>query len=374
MAKSIDRIRNRRAKALRSQTPGPDGAGQPSDKPARREPLDRQGLLDRILDTPHLAHVVPRLKPELLHRVIQSCGLEDSVELVALMTPDQLARIFDLDLWHAGKPGLDEQFDADRFGVWLEVLVESGATVAAQKLAGMDVDLVSAGLARHARVYDIAAVTPYTTTDGEDAAAILSIDDGLACDVGGYRVVARRTDSWDAIVAVLLSLDAEHHDYFHQVMRGCRALSNSRPEVDGLHDLFGAGDQVMFDLAVDRERRREKQGYATPAQACAFLQMSRRLSLEHDAMPPANPVARAYFRAIDEDTAPDAHSTPGLLPAGSEAPAAPEDSAEAVAAVFEVLREAGILAQQPRSLLSGSQGHARASRAHPGAPAVRPRL
>ena len=33
------------------------------------------------------------------------------------------------------QPGLDEQFDADRFGLWLEVMMESGAAVAAQKLA-----------------------------------------------------------------------------------------------------------------------------------------------------------------------------------------------------------------------------------------------
>ena len=143
MSKSIHRTHRRRAKALHSGTMSPNGAGRPSDKPARRDTPDRHGLLDRILDTPHLEQVVPRLQPELLHRVIQSCGLEDSVELVALTTPDQLARIFDLDLWRAAQPGLDEQFDADRFGVWLEVLVESGATVAAQKLAGMDVDLVS---------------------------------------------------------------------------------------------------------------------------------------------------------------------------------------------------------------------------------------
>ncbi len=290
------------------------------------------------------------------------------------MTPDQLARIFDLDLWHAGQPGLDEQFDADRFGVWLEVLVESGATVAAQKLAGMDVDLVSAGLARHARVYDIAAVTPYTTTDGEEAAAILSIDDGLACDVGGYRVVARRTDSWDAIVAVLLSLDAEHHDYFHQVMRGCRALSNSRPEVDGLDDLFGVGDQVMFDLAVDRERRREKQGYATPAQARAFLQMSRRLRLEHDAMPPANPVARAYFRAIDEEHSYGRPQHTRAFAGGIRG-----------AGCSGGLRRGGCCSlrgtprgRYPRTAASSATewiaGSRRASRAHPGAHAVRPRL
>jgi hypothetical protein len=36
------------------------------------------------------------------------------------------ARIFDLDLWRACRPGRDEQFDADLFGVWIEVLVESG--------------------------------------------------------------------------------------------------------------------------------------------------------------------------------------------------------------------------------------------------------
>jgi len=359
MPQPFHRTRRRRANALHSVTMSPDGSSELGGSPAPLATRYQRPLLDRILDTPHLAHVVPRLQPELLHRVIQSCGLEDCVELVALITPAQLARIFDLDLWYAGQPGLDEQFDADRFGVWVEVLVECGATVAAQKLAGMDVDLVSAGLARHVRVYDIAAVTPYATTDGEEAAAILSCDDGLACDVGGYRVVARRTDSWDAIVAVLMSLDTEHRDYFHQAMRGCRALSNSRPEVDGLDDLFGAGDQVMFDLAVDREGRREKQGYATPAQACAFLQMSRQLRLGYGAMPPANPIARAYFRAIDETTAADAPSTAGLLPAGSEAPTAPEDSAEAVAAVVEVLREAGLLAQQPRALLGGSQGHAK---------------
>src|SRR5205807_4175515 len=38
--------------------------------------------------------------------------------------------------------------------------------------------------------------------------------DGLGCEVGDYLVEARRTDSWDAIVAVLLFLDAKHQDYF----------------------------------------------------------------------------------------------------------------------------------------------------------------
>jgi hypothetical protein len=343
---------------LQSDTPCPDGADRPSDKPARRDATDGRHLLDRILNTPRLESVVPRLQPDLLRRVIQICGLEDCGELVALATPEQLARIFDLDLWRAAQPGLDERFDADRFGVWLEVLVESGAAAAAQKLAGMDVDLVIAGLAQHALVYDRAAVTPYETMDGEQVDAIRAIDDGLASDVGGYVLVARRADSWEAIVEVLMSLDAGHPDYFHQVMQGCRTLSNSGREVDGLDDLLPEDDQVMFDLEVDRERRREKQGYVTPAQARAFLQMSRQLRLGSDAMPPANPLARAYFRAIDERMGADVHSESGLLTAGSEVSPASEDTAETVATLFDVLLEAGVLAQPPRALLGGSEGHA----------------
>ena len=76
MPKRAHRPRRRRA-APQSGTPA-----------LRRDP---RNLLDRILDTPHLAHVVPRLPPEVLHRVIQSCGLEDCGELVALATPGQLA-------------------------------------------------------------------------------------------------------------------------------------------------------------------------------------------------------------------------------------------------------------------------------------------
>jgi Family of unknown function (DUF6178) len=334
------------------------GAGRKSDSPARRAPQDHRPLLDRILDTPHLAHVVPQLQPEVLHRLIQSVGLEDCGELVALATPGQLARVFDLDLWRAGRPGLDEQFDADRFGVWLEMLVESGATGAAQIVAQMDVDLVTAALAQHARVFDPAAVSPSVPGDGDDVSTAHVRDAGISSNVGGYLVVATRTDSWDAIVAVLMSLDAEHHHYFDRVMRGCRRLSNSRPEVDGLDHLLMDREQAAFDLAFNRERRREKRGYVTPAQARAFLQMSRQRRLGHDTTPPDSPVARAYFRAIEWTDAADANSGPNRLLAESDSPPAPDGSQDAFAAVVAVLVEAGVVPQQPRALLEAPRGEA----------------
>ena len=117
-------------------------------------------LLDRLLDTPQLARVVPQLPADVLHRVVQHCGLEACGELLVLATPRQLTAVCNLDLWGARRPGLEEAFDAERFGLWLEVLVECGVSVAAHTVAQMDPDLVVFGMAQHVRVSDQAAGIP----------------------------------------------------------------------------------------------------------------------------------------------------------------------------------------------------------------------
>jgi hypothetical protein len=305
------------------------------DSPLARRARETRGLLERIMDTPHLAQAVPRLSPEVLHRVIQSCGLEDCGELVALATPGQLARVFDFDLWRPVRAGLDEKLDADRFGIWLDVLMEAGAIVAAQKLAGMDTELVVASLAQHVSVFDRAAASP-STVDGQDTPERRRFSDRAACEVGNYLIEAKRSDAWDAIVGLLLFLDAEHPDYFHRLMRGCRKLSNGGYEIDGLHDLLPDDEQHMLDVAVDREQRREAQGYVTPAQARAFLQSARQLQIGDGTAPPHSPIAAAYFRAIE-----------------------PTSPADASAALIHVLLEAGVLPQQPHALIGGLHEGAR---------------
>lgn len=197
-----------------------------------------------------------------------------SPEMVALATPDDLVRLLDLDLWHAAQPGGDETFDAARFGVWLEVLLDAGPSVAAQKLAEINVELVVAGLSHHVRVLD--------------RAAGVRLDDCLTADIAGYVVAARRTDAWDVVVAVLMALEAEQPDRFHRLMSGARALSNSAPEIDGLDDLLGDGDQLMYDVSLDREQRREDQGYVAVSDARAFLQAARDTRFQAGAPEPAS--------------------------------------------------------------------------------------
>lgn len=307
--------------------------------------------LARVLDAPHLARLVPHLAPETLHQLIRHSGLHACGELVAFSTPEQLTSVLDLDLWRHARPGRDEQFDVDRFGEWFEVLVDTGETVAARIVAGLDERLVIAGLSGYVRVFDPSAIAPPASIDDELTDRTVTPPGGSECEVGGYLVCAIRADAWDAIVALLLALDAAHPECFHAVMRGCRRLSNSTPEVDGLDDLLMEPEQLLHDVAVEREQRRSHQGYSTPADARAFLQLARQRSRQRPDGAPStktNPIAAAYFRAADEPSEPIQRRR--MFPTRPVA----DDVAEGVDALAGLLAEAGLVPERPRALLEGT--------------------
>ena len=311
--------------------------------------------LARLLDTPLLARVVPHLPPETLHQLIRHRGLEACGALVIAATPAQLTSVLDLELWPSPQPGRDEQFDADRFGEWLEMLAEAREAVAARTVAGIDADLVVAGLSRYVRAFDPGTFLPTVSSDELPPDFELPPFDGLECEIGGYTIRATRDEAWDAIVTLLAALDADQPDCFHAVMQGCRRLSNSTPEIDGLDDLLTTPEQQLHDVAIEREQRRSQRGYSTPADARAFLQMARQR--RHQALDEAssvNPIAAAYFRAAADAEA----STEEEAGQGRPAPesATDADASEALPAVLDLLAEAGFVPGRPRALLESAPG------------------
>ena len=331
--------------------------------------------LARLLDTPFFARVVPHLAPETLHQLIQHRGLDACGELVTSATPAQLTSLLDLDLWRHAQPGRDEQFDIDRFGEWLEVLVHTGDSVAARTVAALDKHLVIVGLSRYLRIFDPGTFEPTESSDDEpmDRNEMMNSETSgvvLECEVGGYLVRARRTDTWDAIVTLLVTLETEHNHYFHAVMQGCRRLSHSRPEIDGLDDLLMAPEQHLHDVAIERERRRSRQGYATPPDARAFLQMARQPQHSpHTPNASANPIATDHFRAAEEE----ADTTPEDTSAGAAERAPHHDATDVSArgdhdiptsidAVIELLTEAGVMPERPRALLEAAAEDPRVAR------------
>jgi hypothetical protein len=333
-------------------------------KPTNRETAFPAGgsvdhRLARLLDTPLLARIVPHLAPETLHQLIQYRGLEACGELVTAATPAQLTSLLDVDLWRRARPGHDEQFDVDRFGAWLEVLVETGDLVAARTVAALDKHIVIAGLSRYVRVLDPGAFEPHESSDDEamDRHEKMNSETGsdvVECEVGGYLVRARRTDAWDAIVALLVTLDASHNRFFHAVMQGCRRLSNSQPEIDGLDDLLTAPEQHLHDIALERQRRRSRHGYAMQADARAFLELARQP--RHQAIASVNVIATAYFRAVEEE--PDTSGGSPEDARDDDAPERPERVDDSIPgsidAIVELLTEAGVMPERPRALLEAA--------------------
>ena len=334
---------------------------------AREEGGSVEDRLARLLDAPFLAHVVPYLPPETLHQIIRSRGLEACGELVTFATPAQLTSVLDLDLWRHAQPGRDEQFDVDRVGRWLEVLVDTGTTAAARTVAALDTDLVIAGLCRHVRVFDPGIFEPTAQSDDEPPDRRESMREGesldggdwLECELGGYIVRARRGDAWDAIVTLLTALEVEHGGCFHALMQGCRRLSNSRSEIDGLDDLLAAPEQHLHDVTIERERRRSQHGYATPADARAFLEMARRpqgaeAGPRTAATVAGNPIVTAYFRAAGE--APESSASPS-----TDVHAHAAGKPESLEAVLDLLTEAGVMLERPRALLEAADAGVQAA-------------
>jgi hypothetical protein len=320
-------------------------------QPAQQSPRESRHLLDRILDTPRLAEAVPKLPPEFLHRLIEHCGLEACGELVSLTTPAQLTQILDLDLWRSAQAGRDERFDADRFGEWIDVLVDAGPDVAAARLATMDIALVVTGLAQHVRVFDRGATSTFTTLEGIQVTPISRLEDEVTREIGGYLLVALGGDMPESIVEALIALESRYGELFHRVKEGCRGLSDGGHEIDELEPVLGVSDQAMFELELDREQRRESRGYMTPPQARAFLQSARHGQRGAGSSPPEQPIARAYFQAI-EDVASEGASLEAESSADSEVTVG-ADAAAAVAAVVDLLADAGVL-QRPRALLGSA--------------------
>jgi hypothetical protein len=317
-----------------------------------RQPTGSASALTRLTDTPHLAQVVSRLTPEVLHQVIQHHGLEACGALVAAATPQQVTAILDLDLWRPAAAGGSEQFDAARFGAWLDALMDEGEAVAARVIAKMDESLAVAGLSRYVRVFDPGIFEPSFSSDDEREWNGPRPSDDCECEIGGYLIRARTADAWDAIVGLLMTLSEERPRTFHALMSGCRELSNSTPEEDGLDDLLLPPEQALHDIAIEREQRRTHQGYLSAEDARAFLRMARQPA-RRDLTPPINPIAAAYFRDLNEAIASTDEPSLHEERPGGDIPDA--ELAASLDVIAEVMAEAGIASAQPRALLGPAE-------------------
>jgi hypothetical protein len=305
-------------------------------------PLSRHrvggGLLGQLLDDPELAPALRALPAPALRQVILRVGLEDAGELVALSTLEQLRDVFDEDLWRSAGPGEDEAFDAARFVVWLEVLLEGGEAFVADRLAELSEDFLVFALSRLVRVLDVAILTTWATAPGE-ASLLDEIVDMQPCqELDEYLMVARRESGWDALLTTVLALDERHPELLGAVLGRCAAATHDEVRSAGkLHAALRGEALLLEDARAEREERRAEHGYVSPADARAFLALARATP----AGPDEDPITRAHFRELKPEATPS--------PAAAPAQARPQTPR-----LRELLGEAGGAAESEETAPAGS--------------------
>ena len=106
-----------------------------------------RSLLNSLIELPDLARTIQALPAPAFAALVRKVGVEDAGELVALATTEQLVHAFDEDLFVSDRAGERESLDVGRFVVWLEVLLEAGDEVAANRVADLEEDFVAHALA-----------------------------------------------------------------------------------------------------------------------------------------------------------------------------------------------------------------------------------
>ena len=262
-------------------------------------------LLRHILDTPELPAVIQRLDAEVLTKLIRHVGLEDSAEIVSLATAEQLKGVLDEDLWHSKAPGLDETFDSERFGLWLEIMMESGSAFAACKVMELDEDLVALGLCGLVLVLDLHDPILRFGRDEytDDPIVEKALDGSLNMEFDRYLVISKNESSWDAICALMAALNELDYETMVRLLnRCCWASGEEIEENGGLYHVLTDGEMLEEDVSSERKERREKKGFVTPTSAAVFLSQARSTALtEIVAAETIDPITGAYFRAIESE-------------------------------------------------------------------------
>jgi len=257
-----------------------------------------RSLVDVLLDDAELVTAVRELEPQLLGALVRHVGLEDSGELLSLATPDQLRGLADDDLWRSDEAGREEVLDADRFAVWVEVLLDAGPRVAADALAALDEDLLAHALAQHMIVLDLDRLAPIMSAgyrgdrfDDDDLAEKL-LETTLSHELDELLLLSVRYRGWDAIVDAIHELDRRDHGLVRRILDRICDASMERVADDGLYDVLTEAERLAEDARGARDDRRERRGFVAPADARAFLALAE--TRPEDAG--NDPVSRSYFR------------------------------------------------------------------------------
>jgi len=313
-----------------------------ADGGARVTRLQRPGLptatqlLNHLFENPTLLAAVRELPSPTLGGLINSVGLEDAAELVALATTKQLTEVFDEDLWQLEQGDWEERFDPARFALWLRAFSEAGEDAVVTRLIELPLQFVILAVHRLILVLDIDSLALEMSDNNDNLDMIeKALDSCLYEEWEEFRLIARDDLVWDELTHALFTLDRDHHALLRQVLERCAALSSEWIEDNGgLYAVLTSDEMLEADVRAERDDRRAQKGFVSKADARAFLELARRDEVEATVR---DAITKAYFRGLVRK--PDNAKIAAKTRSGS--------TASNVAGLVRLLEEARIIEPTP---------------------------
>jgi len=308
----------------------------------RVQTRDAGSLLRKLSGNANLPTYIRQLPAPALTRLIDDVGLEDSQEILAFVTPEQLRQVLSTALWTGGRPGREEILDLDQFMRWLGVWMEDGERTLVQRVLELGADFTVMCFARLLTAVD-------RTTEG--------LQDSEGVEIGHYLILPRQEKHWHKVVDALTTLWHHEPDFTLGLLRRCsfvRSILN-----DDASETAATGT-LYEDIAAERSAQRAGAGYVDPIQASVFLMTAKTTPLRELFQQQTYDANTAEYlgkqqRLVTRTAQNEAthHPEPPLSEGGSTQTAAVDEPAPGempdFAELDSLLRDAGILEPPPQS-------------------------
>jgi len=105
--------------------------------------------IDALISNPNPAAAVAALSVPEVYQLVKEVGFADSLDLVALATPEQLRGCLDMDVWDR------DRVQSEAILPWLTSLVEAGYEKLSEVWEALDTEFTALTLQRFTRIYDL---------------------------------------------------------------------------------------------------------------------------------------------------------------------------------------------------------------------------
>lgn len=227
----------------------------------RRPPTQADSLIRRLTGHPHLPSYVKQLPASTLNRLIGMVGLEDSQEILASMSPEQLKAVLSVSLWSNARPGREEVLDLEQLLRWIDLWLQEGEQVLVQRVLELGEDFTVMCLSRL-----LIAV---------DRTAVGLSQNGL--ELGQYMIFPKQEKHWHSLVATLMALWHHEPDFVLGMLRRCSFERSILSQDASEHS---SASSLYEDIAAQRAAKRAGVGYVDPTHAALFLSIAKTTDLQ----------------------------------------------------------------------------------------------